>query len=74
MNIRILVNRKTILSFVFVFIGSITSVFAQDQPSFDDDVLDNPPPVAPIDFWILPMVLIAMFYAYTFFKKREVVN
>lgn len=70
MNIRILVNRKTILSSFIVFIFSMTSVFAQDQPTFDDDVLDNPPPAAPIDYWIFPMIFVAVVYVYFFFKNQ----
>lgn len=66
------VNKKVIFSFLVVFVCSTLSTFAQGEPDFGDDVLDNPPPVAPIDFWILPMVLMAMFYAYSFLKKRNV--
>ena len=63
-------NKKWILFFV-VFVCSTISTFAQDEPTFEDDVLDNPPPTAPIDFWIFPMIILGLLYAYFFLKKHN---
>lgn len=65
-----IVNKKWILFFV-VFVCSTISTFAQDEPTFEDDVLDNPPPTAPIDFWLLPMIILGLLYAYFFLKKHN---
>ncbi len=62
-------NKKVIFLFLVVFVCSTISTFAQDEPTFDDDVLDNPPPTAPIDFWLYPMILLGLLYVYFFLKR-----
>lgn len=56
-----------LLSFLIVFICSISTIQAQD---FEDDVIDNPPPVASIDDWVIPMLLLGMVFMYYFYKKQ----
>ena len=65
------VNKKMIFLFLVVFVVSSLKTFAQDEPTFDDNVLDNPPPTAPIDFWIFPMIILGLLYAYFFLKKHN---
>lgn len=60
--------KSRLLSFLVVFICSISSLQAQ---GFDDDVVDNPPPAASIDHWILPMFVLGLLLVYYFCKKNQ---
>jgi hypothetical protein len=64
-------NKKVFFLFLIVFVCSTLSTFAQDEPTFEDDVVDNPPPTAPIDFWLLPMIILCLLYAYFFLKQHN---
>lgn len=66
-----IVNKKMIFLFLVVFVCSTVSTFAQDEPTFEDDVLDNPPPTAPIDFWLFPMIILGLLYAYFFLRQKN---
>ena len=59
---------KRIFSFLLIFISSISSIKAQ---GFDDDVIDNPAPAAPIDNWVMPMLLLGILLMFYFYKKRQ---
>jgi len=64
--------KNNILSVCFIFICFISNVYAQDDlpPEFEEDVLDNPLPAAPIDEWIIPMLVIAILVGY-YLKQRQ---
>jgi hypothetical protein len=49
----------------------ILTQFVQAQPSFDDgdDVQDVP--AAPIDDWIIPMIIIVLVMVFFYFKKEN---
>lgn len=55
------------IAFVFLFINQL--VQADDFPDFLDDAEDIPP--APIDHWIIPMVLLAILILYHYSKRMR---
>jgi hypothetical protein len=70
---------KNNILYVFLFFTcSISNIFAQDDdlpPEFEEEVLDNPIPAAPIDDWIIPMLVIAIILGYYIKqRKNQVVN
>lgn len=62
-------NKKRIFIFFIFFICSILNSFAQDEPTFEEDVVDNPPPTTPIDFWIFPLIILGLLYAYILYRN-----
>lgn len=65
-----LTNNKIIL-FLYVILFTPICALAQNEPTFEDDVLDNPPPAAPIDFWIIPMIILSLLYVYYFLNQSN---
>lgn len=55
------------IAFVFLFINQL--VQADDFLDFLDDAEDIPP--APIDQWIIPMVVLALLIMYYYNKKTQ---
>jgi hypothetical protein len=60
---------KYIYAIVFL-IGNFNVLFAQDEPAFDDNVIDNP--AAPIDNYVLPMLVIAIIIGVVLIRKKSI--
>ena len=55
------------LVWVFVLLTQLAQ--AQDAPTFDDDVQDVQ--VAPIDHWIIPMILLGIVGVFIFYQRQQ---
>ena len=64
-------SNHSAIRYQFLLVLLFLVQFAQAQPGFDDgdDVNDAVP--APIDNWILPMVIIGIAVMYYFIKKKR---
>ena len=54
---------------VLVFLILTQVAQAQDVPTFDDDVQDVP--VAPIDHWIIPMLLLGIVGVFVYYQRQQ---
>ena len=71
MKFRSMQFRLIKIYYVLVFICSITTIQAQN---FDDDVVDNPAPAAPIDNWLVPMFVIGVVLVYYIYRRQSTVT
>lgn len=62
-------KRKYIFAIIIAF-GNFIALFAQDEPVFDDNVIDNP--AAPIDNYVLPMLVLAIIIGAVLIKKKRI--
>lgn len=60
---------KYIYAIVFL-IGNFNVLFAQDTPAFADNVVDNT--AAPIDNYILPMLVLALIIGAVLIRKKSI--
>jgi len=60
---------KYIYTLVFL-LYSATVLFAQDPPGFTDNVIDNT--AAPIDNYVIPMLVIALIIGSVLLKKKSI--
>ncbi len=64
-------SNHSAIRYQFILVLLFLVQFAQAQPTFDDgdDVNDAAP--APIDDWILPMMLLGVGIVFFYLKKRQ---
>lgn len=55
---------------IVMIIGSFSALFAQSEPVFEDNVIDNP--AAEIDYYILPMLVLALIIGALLIKKKSI--
>ena len=67
-------SNHSAIRYQFLLVLLFLVQFAQAQPTFDDgdDVNDAVP--APIDDWILPMMLLGVGIVFFYLKKRQPAN
>ena len=58
----------TIKNLFVIVLLLLTGYVQANPPGFDDDVPDNP--AAPIDSWIVPMLLAAIVLMYVIYKRN----
>ncbi len=64
-------NLKHNYNYTIVFLlCNFTALFAQDTPVFTDDVVDNT--AAPIDNYVIPMLVIALIIGAVLIKKKSI--
>lgn len=60
-------NTKYFFTILFLFFN-ITILIAQNEPAFDDNVIDTP--AAPIDDYLLPMLILSLIIGSVQIKKK----
>lgn len=55
---------------IVIIIGNFSALFAQNEPVFEDNVVDNT--AAPIDNYIIPMLVLALIIGAVLIKKKSI--